>query len=136
MLCRWSSDVDWILSANYKNLPEKYLQSDKTDKDKHIQTKIYQMEMLHRKFADRLNIVIVQKIDTITGKSSHINLFSTDLSLSYEKIIDYYSLRFQIEFVFRDAKQYWGMEDFMNIKKTPIYNWVNISTFWSILLMD
>ena len=42
---------------------------------------------------------------------AHVVLFSTDLSLSYEKIIDYYSLRFQIEFVFRDAKQYWGMED-------------------------
>ena len=90
---------------------------------------MYQMEMLHRKFADRLNIVIVQKIDTHTGNMSHTVLFSTDLSLSYDKIVDYYSLRFQIEFVFRDAKQYWGMEDFMNIKKTPLYNWTNLSTF-------
>jgi putative transposase len=31
--------------------------------------------------------------------------------------------------VFRDAKQYWGMEDFMNIKKVPINNWANLSTF-------
>lgn len=116
-------------NIDYKNLPEQYLKSDLTDEDKNIQTKIYQMDMLHRKFADNLNIVIIQKIDTITGKSSHINLFSTDLSLGYEKIIDYYSLRFQIEFVFRDVKQYWGMEDFMNIKKTPIYNWANLSTF-------
>jgi putative transposase len=87
------------------------------------------MEMLHRKFADILNIVIIQKIDTITGKMTHVNLFTTDLTLGYEKIIDYYSLRFQIEFVFRDSKQYWGMEDFMNIKKTPIYNWANLSSF-------
>ena len=88
-----------------------------TDEEKHIQTKIYQMEMLHRKFADILNIVIIQKIDTITGKMTHVNLFTTDLTLGYEKTIDYYSLRFQIEFIFRDSKQYWGMEDFMNIKK-------------------
>ena len=27
----------------------------------------------------------------------------------------YYSLRFQIEFNFRDAKQFWGFEDFMNV---------------------
>jgi len=60
---------------------------------------------------------------------SYVTLFNTDLSLEYDKIIDYYSLRFQIEFVFRDSKQYWGMEDFMNIKKTPIYNWVNLSSF-------
>jgi putative transposase len=37
--------------------------------------------------------------------------------------VDYYSLRFQIEFNFRDAKQYWGLEDFMNmgvaLKLTP-----------------
>ena len=116
-------------AIDYKNLPEKYLKSDVINEDKHIQTKIYQMDMLHRKFSDILNIVIIQKIDTITGKMTHVNLFSTDLTLGYEKIIDYYSLRFQIEFVFRDSKQYWGMEDFMNIKKTPIYNWANLSSF-------
>lgn len=116
-------------AIDYNNLPEKYLKSDFTDEEKLIQTKIYQMEMLHHKFADRLNIVIIQKIDTTTENISQVNLFTTDLTLEYEKIIDYYSLRFQIEFVFRDSKQYWGMEDFMNIKKTPIYNWANISSF-------
>ncbi len=114
---------------NYENLPDVKLKSYVTDKDTYIQTKIYQMEMLHRKFADRLNVVIIQKVNTKTQSRSHVVLFSTDLTLGYEKIIDYYSLRFQIEFVFRDAKQYWGMEDFMNIKKTPIYNWANLSTF-------
>jgi len=116
-------------NIDYENLPEEYLKSETIDKDKHIQTKIYQMEMLHRKFADILNIVIIQKINTLTGQMSYVTLFSTDLSLEYDKIIDYYSLRFQIEFVFRDSKQYWGMEDFMNIKKIPIYNWVNLSSF-------
>ena len=113
----------------YDKLPEKHLKSTVIDKDKNITTKVYQMEMLHRKFADRLNIVIIQKINTSTGRLAHVTLFSTDLNLGYEKVIDYYSLRFQIEFVFRDAKQYWGMEDFMNIKKTPIENWANLSTF-------
>jgi len=36
------------------------------------------------------------------------NLISESL---YDKLIDYYQLRFQIEFNFRDAKQYWGLED-------------------------
>jgi len=31
-------------------------------------------------------------------------------------------LRFQIEFNFRDAKQYWGLEDFMTVNQTPVYN--------------
>ena len=44
-------------------------------------------------------------------------------------MIDYYALRFQIEFNFRDAKQYWGLEDFMNINKTPVNNAANLSMF-------
>jgi len=56
-------------------------------------------------------------------------LFSSDLDLSYEQIIDYYSLRFQIEFNFRDAKQYWGLEDFMNVSETTVTNAANLSLF-------
>jgi putative transposase len=35
-----------------------------------------------------------------------------DLEENYEKIIEYYSLRFQIEFNFRDSKQFFGLECF------------------------
>ena len=56
-------------------------------------------------------------------------IFSTDTQQSYEKILEYYSLRFQIEFSFRDAKQFFGLEDFMNIKKIRIHNFVNLSLF-------
>jgi hypothetical protein len=44
-------------------------------------------------------------------------------------MILYYRLRFQIEVTFRDAKQYWGLEDFMNIKATQVKNAANISMF-------
>ena len=56
-------------------------------------------------------------------------LFSSDLDLAYAQIIDYYSLRFQIEFNFRDAKQYWGLEDFMTISETAVTNAANLSLF-------
>lgn len=56
-------------------------------------------------------------------------LFSTDLELSCQKLYDYYALRFQIEFNFRDAKQYWGLDDFMNIKKEEVTNVANLSFF-------
>ena len=49
------------------------------------------------------------------------------MPLNYEKLIGYYCLRFQIEFNFRDAKQYWGLEDFMNVNSTPVTNAVNLS---------
>lgn len=56
-------------------------------------------------------------------------LFSTDLDLPYEKLYDYYTLRFQIEFNFRDAKQYWGLDHFMNVKQIVVTNAANLSFF-------
>ena len=44
-------------------------------------------------------------------------------------MIDYYSLRFQIEFNFRDAKQYWVGQDTMNVNKIPVNNAANLSMF-------
>ena len=37
--------------------------------------------------------------------------FSTDLKLAGEKIVRYYQARFQIEFLYRDAKQFTGLTD-------------------------
>jgi len=112
---------------NYRNLPDQYL-VEKTIKDG-IETCIYQAQMLHHEFAQILNVVILTKTNLRTGVFANVNLFSSDLELSYEKIIDFYSLRFQIEFNFRDAKQYWGLEDFMNIKEVPLTNAINLSLF-------
>ncbi len=113
--------------ADYKNLPAKYLVKQETEDA--ILTKIYQSHMLHKSFSQVLNVVIITKTNLRTGTFAHIILFSSDLELSFEKIIDYYSLRFQIEFNFRDAKQFWGLEDFMNIKEVPLTNALNLSLF-------
>ena len=113
--------------VDYRNIPNQYLVQKSTDGD--IETCIYQAEMLHREFAQSLNVVIISKTDLKTGAFANVNLFSSDLELSWEKIIDYYSLRFQIEFNFRDAKQYWGLEDFMNTKEIPLTNALNLSLF-------
>jgi hypothetical protein len=43
------------------------------------------------------------------GKISYVVLFSTDLTMSTETIYRYYTSRFQIEFIFRDAKQFTGL---------------------------
>jgi putative transposase len=71
--------------------------------------------------------VIIVKTNTETGARAHAILFSSDCQQTYAQIIDYYTLRFQIEFNFRDAKQYWGLEDFMNVKETPVTNAVNLA---------
>jgi len=112
---------------NYHHLPDKYLQE--TSLVDGIQTNIYQMSMWHKRFPDLLNVVIIVKINLKTQARAHVVLFSSNLDLAYDKLIDYYRLRFQIEFNFRDAKQFWGLEDFMNVNQTPVYNAANLAMF-------
>lgn len=111
----------------YRNLPDKYLVH--TSVEDEIETRIYQAQLLHREFAQPLNVVIIAKTNSKTGAFANVNLFSSDLELAYDKILDYYSLRFQLEFNFRDAKQHWGLEDFMNVKEVPLTNALNLSLF-------
>ncbi len=112
---------------DYHHLPARYLQSSTTDKG--ICTSIYQMQVWHKLFADKLNVVIIIKTHLSTQKTARVVLFSSDLDLSWDQLIDYYRLRFQIEFNFRDAKQYWGLEDFINIRQRPIHNAANLAMF-------
>jgi putative transposase len=81
----------------YQRIPKKYLVEQSTQGD--ICTRIYQAVMLHPDFAQALNVVIITKTNLKTGAFANVNLFSSDLELPYEKIIDFYSLRFQIEIV-------------------------------------
>jgi len=89
----------------------------------------YQFHLYHKDYPDLLNVVIVVKTHLKTGKRGHVVLFSTDIDLTAEQIVDYYSLRFQIEFNFRDAKQHWGLEDFMNVRQQAVTNAANLAFF-------
>ena len=102
--CKYGKRLD------YHNIHEKYLKS--TSIKDGIQTCIYQAQLLHKDFPLPLNIVIIVKTNLSTQAWAHVNLFSSDLMLPWDKLVEYYSLRFQIEFNFRDAKQFWGFEDF------------------------
>jgi len=111
--------------VKYGALPGAYRQQTTTAKG--ICTEIYQFTALHQLFAQTLNVVVIVKTNSETGARAHAILFSSDLNQTYDQIIDYYTLRFQIEFNFRDAKQYWGLEDFMNVKELPVTNAVNLA---------
>jgi hypothetical protein len=54
-------------------------------------------------------------------------LFSTDTELDAESIYRYYTARFQIEFLFRDAKQFTGLADFQTRSEERIAFHVNAS---------
>lgn len=105
----------------------KYLkQSTSAD---NLRTDIYQGQFYNKAFAFALNVVIIHKTNLVTQAQAHVILFSTDLELAYDKIIKFYSLRYQIEFNFRDAKQHWGLEDFMNVTETAVTNAANLAFF-------
>jgi putative transposase len=112
---------------NYAHIPDQYLKA--SSREDGVQTHIYQMRMWHKLFADPLNVVIIVKTNLKTRARAHVVLFSCDLDLAYDQLIDYYRLRFQIEFNFRDAKQFWGLEDFMNVNSIPVYNGANLAMF-------
>lgn len=113
--------------VDYSSMPGQHLKSD-TFKKK-VRTRVYQFVALHKAFADPLNVVVICKYNEETGKSARVILFCSDSELDWEELIDYYRLRFQIEFNFRDAKQHWGLEDFMVIKEQAVSNFANLSLF-------
>lgn len=113
--------------VDYHAIPERYLKE--TTVKEGVQTCTYQAQLLHTDFPEPLNVVIIVKTNLRTQAWAHVILFSSDLELSFEKLVAYYSLRFQIEFNFRDAKQFWGLEDFMNVTPTAVTNAANLSLF-------
>jgi len=113
--------------VTYDHLPVHYLKE--TSVEGHIETRLYQRPLLHKECTYPLNVVILAKTNWRTQARAHVVLFSSDLALAYAPLVDYYGLRFQIEFNFRDAKQYWGLEDFMNVTPTGGTNAANLTLF-------
>ena len=111
----------------YTNMPEQYLKEITVEGS--MQTRLYQAQLLHKEFQQPLHVVLIVKTNLRTQAQAHVILFSSDLTLAYAPLVDYYGLRFQIEFNFRDAKQYWGLEDSMNITPTGVTNAANLALF-------
>lgn len=116
---------------DYQALPADWLNQQivTPGRDGSIQTNWYQGTAVHEQFALPLNVVILEKINLRTQARAHVILFSSDLTLAASVLVDYYRLRFQIEFNFRDAKQFWGLEDFMTVKPTPVTNAASLAFF-------
>jgi len=108
-------------------IPERFLKQTTVEAD--LETRIYQIEARHETFDQPLNVVVIVKRHQTTGKQAHVYLFSSDRTLAWDVLRDDYQLRFQIEFTFRDAKQYWGLEDFMVVKEVAVTNAMNLAFF-------
>jgi hypothetical protein len=113
--------------VDYRHLPAQYLQQ--VTREGQGETRIYQARRLHQGFTQPLHVVLLVKTHLRTQGWAHAILFSSDLTLGWEPLVDSYRLRFQIEFNFRDAKPYWGLEDFMHMSARAVTNAANLSLF-------
>lgn len=110
-----------------RRMKKKYLCSETLHQG--VRTQVYQATLLNKEFAFPLNVVVMLKTNLTTQAQAHVILFTTDVTLAADKVIEFYSLRFQIEFNFRDAKQYWGLEDFMNVTEVAVTNAAHLAFF-------
>ena len=90
--------------VDVKNLDANYFSADLCNEDIQIYSAVVYSKAFKRNI--KLAVVIFLK----NGKEIARKLyFSTNLKLEGEKIVRYYRSRFQIEFLYRDAKQFTGL---------------------------
>ena len=92
----YDGKVDWSDLSRFERL-------DTEDED----IVLYHQVLNHVQLKRNLQVVVVVH----TQRKRYAVLFSTDVDLDALKLYRYYKARFQIEFLFRDAKQFTGLSD-------------------------
>jgi hypothetical protein len=90
---------------NLQQIDKKHLKADYEDQQCKVYSGLVWSVLLKRKI--KLAYVEIWKDNRFTGH--YAVLFSTDLALDGYTIYKYYKSRFQIEFLYRDAKQFVGL---------------------------
>ena len=76
----------------------------------------------------KIKLALVQYLNEDTGKIKTTKIyFSVDLNLSAWHIVWFYGLRFQIEFIYRDANQFTGLENSQARSKEKLHFHFNTS---------
>ncbi len=101
------------------------LQGFAFEQDVNDEIKLYSGIFYHASFEREIKVVAL--VCTKGGKVGTALLFSTNLFLDAFKIFQYYKARFQIEFIFRDAKQYTGLGDCQARDKASLHYHFNAS---------
>lgn len=86
---------------DFKNLDCSKMERIETDSE---EEELYTLVAYSKAMKRNIRLVIWKN-----SKGKHKLYFSTDVSMSGKDVIEFYRTRFQIEFCFRDAKQYTGL---------------------------
>ncbi|GHT70542.1 transposase [Bacteroidia bacterium] len=122
LVCKLRDDADLLYLSKKaptgkKGRPSKYdgkvdpcnLHADYFHEVKNNQNIKAKAAVVYSKSLDRNILVIVEEF-ILKGKTTYRLLFSTDINQAPIDVIDIYHTRFQMEFGFRDAKQFAGLE--------------------------
>lgn len=74
-----------------------------------------------------INLAYVEFLDQGQATNRYALYYSTDLTLAAKRIYRFYKVRFQIEFLFRDAKQFTGLNQCQARSENKIYFHTNAS---------
>lgn len=97
--------------VDYANLSNEHITCvSKQDKERIYTFKAYSVAL-----KKQIKVVIVYTLskgkNNNSNKWQHHTYFSTDLTQDWQDILNVYKARFQIEFLYRDAKQHTGLND-------------------------
>lgn len=103
-----------------KNINEKYFSKD-LETDSYI---LFSAVVNFKMFKRNMKLVYIKNKKKI---NKYLLFFSTDLSISGEKLFKYYSVRFAHEFLYRDSKQFTGLMHCQSINKEKLDYHFNVS---------
>jgi hypothetical protein len=71
--------------VDVKALPPRFLRQSQVEDG--VETSLFQVEVLHKAFAQPLNVVGMVKTNLRTKARAHVLLFSSDLSVAFDKVV-------------------------------------------------
>lgn len=86
---------------------------------------IYQAKLYSWSLKRIINVAYVEFLNQGQATDRYTLYYSTDLTLSAKVIYQYYKVRFQIEFLFRDAKQFTGLSQCQARSENKIHFHIN-----------
>jgi hypothetical protein len=116
--------------VDVKNLDLKYFQKIKTDKTDKTDNSDNPEELVYTAIVRAVALkrdVRVVIVKSKQRKSGVAIFFSTDTNMSAQEILEIYRTRFQIEFLYRDAKQHTGLTDCQARSKEKLHFHFNMS---------
>ena len=108
---------------NVKNIDKRRFKLRHQDEE----VKIYQIVCWSVNLKRKINLAYVEFLNEGESTQRYALFFSTDLELGGLLIYKYYKARFQIEFLFRDAKQFTGLTQCQSRNEHKLYYHFNMS---------